>query len=231
MSVAVFTYCPYGQSNNHTNQNPVLGFNGERYDVAARAYALGQGYRSYSPVLMRFHAPDHLSPFEQGGLNAYAFCEGDPVNYQDPTGHMRGASIWLSSKEALKRLVSIFDRPASPTVGTKVIPDTLTTPVTATKKITRFSNLPSRITYPDEAELTRPDQFRYRAELIKYYERELMKNEPLLNEFADLRKKIEMRASNGIKIDVADEERFGILENTKLRFDQLRKEIGKTRSI
>jgi len=58
-----------------------------------------------------------------------------------------------------------------------------------------------------------------------------MKNEPLLNEFADLRKKIEMRASNGIKIDVADQERFGILENTKLRFDQLRKEIGKTRSI
>jgi len=58
-----------------------------------------------------------------------------------------------------------------------------------------------------------------------------MKNEPLLNEFADLRKKIEMRASNGIEIDVADEERFGILENTKLRFDELRKEIRKTRSI
>lgn len=58
-----------------------------------------------------------------------------------------------------------------------------------------------------------------------------MKNEPLLNKFADLRKKIEMRASNGIEIDVADEERFGILENTKQRFDQLRKEIRKTRSI
>ena len=54
-----------------------------------------------------------------------------------------------------------------------------------------------------------------------------MKNEPLLNEFADLRKKIEMRASNGIEIDVADEERFGILENTKLRFDQIRNQIRK----
>jgi RHS repeat-associated protein len=209
----------------------VLGFNGERYDLAARAYALGQGYRSYSPVLMRFHAPDHLSPFEQGGLNAYAFCEGDPVNYQDPTGHMRGASILLIPKKAYKRLISIFDRPAPPTVGAEVIPGTLTAPVTATPKKTRFSNLPLRITYTDEAELTRLDQFRYRAELIKYYERELMKYEPLLNEFADLRKKIEMHAANGIEIDVADIERFGILENTKLRFDKLRKEIRKTRSI
>ncbi|MNH47992.1 hypothetical protein D3C76_1734880 [compost metagenome] len=58
-----------------------------------------------------------------------------------------------------------------------------------------------------------------------------MKYEPLLNEFADLRKKIEMHAANGIEIDVADIERFGILENTKLRFDKLRKEIRKTRSI
>ena len=65
----------------------MLGFNGERYDPLTRTYALGQGYRSYSPALMRFQAPDDLCPFGQGGLNAYAYCAGDPVNFVDTSGH------------------------------------------------------------------------------------------------------------------------------------------------
>lgn len=32
-------------------------------------------------------APDTLSPFSEGGLNAYVYCEGDPVNHLDPSGH------------------------------------------------------------------------------------------------------------------------------------------------
>ncbi|KPZ22499.1 RHS repeat-associated core domain-containing protein, partial [Pseudomonas syringae group genomosp. 3] len=31
--------------------------------------------------------PDSLSPFGKGGLNAYAYCAGDPVNRSDPSGH------------------------------------------------------------------------------------------------------------------------------------------------
>jgi len=50
------------------------------------AYALGRGYRFFSPSLMRFQTPDAHSPFGKGGLNSYAFCLGDPVNYSDPTG-------------------------------------------------------------------------------------------------------------------------------------------------
>ncbi|POD79180.1 hypothetical protein BKM17_05985 [Pseudomonas syringae group genomosp. 3] len=49
---------------------------------------LGNGYRAYNPVLMRFHSPDSLSPFGEGGLNAYAYGEGDSVNGVDPTGHI-----------------------------------------------------------------------------------------------------------------------------------------------
>ncbi|MFA1026632.1 MULTISPECIES: RHS repeat-associated core domain-containing protein [Pseudomonas syringae group] len=47
---------------------------------------MGNGYRAYNPVLMRFNSPDSLSPFGKGGLNAYAYCAGDPVNRSDPDG-------------------------------------------------------------------------------------------------------------------------------------------------
>ncbi|WP_230202737.1 RHS repeat-associated core domain-containing protein, partial [Pseudomonas syringae] len=45
---------------------------------------------AFNPVLMRFNSPDSLSPFGEGGVNAYAYayCEGDPVNRVDPSGHL-----------------------------------------------------------------------------------------------------------------------------------------------
>jgi RHS repeat-associated core domain len=66
----------------------VVGFNGERIDPVLGGYHLGNGYRLYSPSLRRFTSPDSMSPFGQGGINPYAYCEGDPINNTDPTGHM-----------------------------------------------------------------------------------------------------------------------------------------------
>lgn len=63
------------------------GFNGEHPDPMTGHYLLGNGYRAYNPVLMRFNSPDSLSPFGEGGLNPYAYCIGDPINSRDPTGH------------------------------------------------------------------------------------------------------------------------------------------------
>ncbi|RMM34366.1 hypothetical protein ALQ80_03130 [Pseudomonas coronafaciens pv. oryzae] len=65
---------------------PLPGFNGELLDSITGHYLLGNGYRAYNPVLMRFNSPDSLSPFGKGGLNAYAYCGGDPVNRADPDG-------------------------------------------------------------------------------------------------------------------------------------------------
>ncbi len=63
-------------------------FNGELWDAASGCYLLGAGHhRPYRPGIGMFLAPDRASPFRAGGLNAYAYCGGDPVNRTDPTGH------------------------------------------------------------------------------------------------------------------------------------------------
>jgi RHS repeat-associated protein len=71
----------------------LLAFNGERPDPLTGHYHLGNGYRQFNPVLMRFNSSDSLSPFSDGGLNAYAYCVGDPVNRSDPTGKISILSI------------------------------------------------------------------------------------------------------------------------------------------
>ncbi|MEE3933921.1 RHS repeat-associated core domain-containing protein [Pseudomonas viridiflava] len=93
-------YSPYG----HRLQGAkVSGFNGERADPVTGHYLLGNGYRAFNPVLMRFNQPDTLSPFGLGGLNAYAYCLGDPVNVRDPSGHIPVAAA-LSTLSPFERL-------------------------------------------------------------------------------------------------------------------------------
>ncbi|WP_419737370.1 RHS repeat-associated core domain-containing protein [Pseudomonas sp. COR18] len=89
-------YSAYGQRTPQNGLLSLLGFNGERPDPLTGHYLLGNGYRAFNPVLMRFNSPDNLSPFGEGGLNAYAYCLGDPVNRQDPTGHVPGFVEFLS---------------------------------------------------------------------------------------------------------------------------------------
>ncbi|KPB73833.1 RHS repeat-associated core domain-containing protein [Pseudomonas cannabina] len=92
---ADIAYSPYGY---HDAAQPIAGlpgFNGEKPDPVTGHYLLGNGYRAYNPVLRRFNSPDSLSPFGEGGLNAYAYCVGDPVNRVDPTGHM-DEELWAS---------------------------------------------------------------------------------------------------------------------------------------
>lgn len=83
-------FCPYGHRTPESGLSSLLGFNGQRRDPVTGHYLLGNGYRAFNPVLMRFNCPDSLSPFDKGGVNAYAYCAGDPVNRVDPTGHHPG---------------------------------------------------------------------------------------------------------------------------------------------
>jgi RHS repeat-associated protein len=89
------TYTAYGHRSPENGLLSLLGFNGERRDPLTGHYPLGNGYRQFNPVTMRFNSPDSLSPFGDGGLNAYAYCVGDPVNRSDPTGHFSVLSILI----------------------------------------------------------------------------------------------------------------------------------------
>ena len=77
-------YTPYGFSSPDSASS--IGFNGQWRDPVTGWYHLGNGYRVYNPVLMRYHVPDPGSPFGTGEVNGYAYCLGDPINRIDPSG-------------------------------------------------------------------------------------------------------------------------------------------------
>lgn len=94
-------YSPFGHHPIGTSLNGA-GFNGERPEPLTGHYLLGQGYRAFNPVLMRFNSPDSWSPFGEGGINAYAYCDNDPLNKVDPTGHF--PNIWKGLKNLFGRV-------------------------------------------------------------------------------------------------------------------------------
>ncbi|EBN2212553.1 RHS repeat-associated core domain-containing protein [Escherichia coli] len=81
-------YTPFGAGGGYVDNPFQAGFNGEPTDNFSGLYHLGNGYRPYNPTLMRFIAPDSMSPFGAGGINTYAYCAGEPINHSDPTGHI-----------------------------------------------------------------------------------------------------------------------------------------------
>jgi RHS repeat-associated protein len=100
-----------------------LGYNGEARESQTGRYLLGNGYRAYNPVLMRFHSPDSLSPFEEGGLNSYMYCEGNPVDFVDPSGN-RSFFAWLRD--------TLFSKSPKPIPKSAPKPTSKSAPNTAT---------------------------------------------------------------------------------------------------
>ncbi|WP_367346550.1 RHS repeat-associated core domain-containing protein [Stenotrophomonas bentonitica] len=103
-------YAPHGHRAT-TSLRPVsplaqLGFNGEMLDAASELYLLGpRNHRPYSPTLGMFLAPDPMSPFQDGGMNGLAYCQGDPVNRADPTGNFWK---WIMAGVAVVAAVASF---------------------------------------------------------------------------------------------------------------------------
>ena len=76
-----------GASNDLVNNNPIR-YRGYYFDAESGVYFLNARY--YNPQWRRFISPDstdYLDPESVNGLNLYAYCNNDPVNYADPSGH------------------------------------------------------------------------------------------------------------------------------------------------
>ena len=85
---AEFAYLPYGFHNKQADLPDLPGYRGALPDRLLPGYSLGAGYRMFNTRLMRFQSADNLSPFGAGGINAYVYTLGDPVNLFDPSAHM-----------------------------------------------------------------------------------------------------------------------------------------------
>ncbi|MGX1173731.1 RHS repeat-associated core domain-containing protein [Pseudomonas sp. R151218B TE3479] len=105
-----FAYSPYGHRPAGGGLLSLLGFNGERADSVTGHYLLGNGYRAFNPVLMRFNSPDRFSPFKKGGINPYAYCLGDPINMIDPNGT---AGVLLRTPNKLSGPTAVFEKKMS----------------------------------------------------------------------------------------------------------------------
>ncbi|WP_294338576.1 RHS repeat-associated core domain-containing protein [Pseudomonas sp.] len=100
-------YSAYGSSTTIPSSQSILGYNGE-VPTLGNSYILGNGHRLFSTLLMRFLSPDSISPFGEGGINCYAYCSNDPINYTDPSGHMR--KVQNSGPTLQQRLTKILSR-------------------------------------------------------------------------------------------------------------------------
>lgn len=99
--IANSAYGCYGTRAAPTDREALIpGFTGDRVDPVLTAIHLGNGYRAFSPVLMRFKCPDSQSPFGEGGINPYAYCRDDPLNAVDPSGHMFGRRLIFAERLA-----------------------------------------------------------------------------------------------------------------------------------
>ena len=77
----------YGAATDVVRYNPIR-YRGYCYDIETGLYYLNARY--YNPQWRRFISPDdssYLDPETPNGLNLYAYCNNDPVNYADPSGH------------------------------------------------------------------------------------------------------------------------------------------------
>ncbi|WP_248743080.1 MULTISPECIES: RHS repeat-associated core domain-containing protein [unclassified Pseudomonas] len=115
--LADIAYSPFGHREAEGGFFSLPGFNGEQFDPVTGLYLLGNGYRAYSPTLMRFMSPDSMSPFGAGGMNAYAYCLGDPVNRVDPTGHVSWESIAGIALAGLGIAISVLTLGAATPLG------------------------------------------------------------------------------------------------------------------
>ena len=104
--VISYRYDPYGKviMTTKANNAPINHFlyKGYYYDDETKFYYLLNRY--YYPEICRWISPDLIDYLDHQsiiGLNFYAYCFNDPINYADPSGHLPEWAAWLISGAAI----------------------------------------------------------------------------------------------------------------------------------
>ena len=74
----------------------LIRYGGYYYAVETGLFMVGHRY--YNPEWGRWIQPDdveYLDPTNINGLNLYCYCNNDPVNYCDPSGHIPEWLGWI----------------------------------------------------------------------------------------------------------------------------------------
>jgi RHS repeat-associated protein len=88
-------YLPFGKTQVSTGTDTVSHkFTGKELDASTGLYYYGARY--YDPEIGRFITPDTIvqAPYNPQTLNRYSYCNNNPINYVDPTGHGWWKKFW-----------------------------------------------------------------------------------------------------------------------------------------
>ncbi|MBF0569829.1 MAG: VCBS repeat-containing protein, partial [Candidatus Omnitrophica bacterium] len=114
-------YTPWGEvkSCNKYGTGPEVAwfyFTGKHLDDESGLYFFGARY--YNPKLGRFITPDTVvqSPYNPQTLNRYAYCNNNPVNLVDPTGHS-WRNFWKSACPVVAAAVGVVVGMFNPVLG------------------------------------------------------------------------------------------------------------------
>jgi RHS repeat-associated protein len=86
---ARYEYTSWGAQTSSGASSNQLGYTGQRLDVETGLMAMGNGERYYSPLLGRFTQQDSWTGAlaEPQTLNRYAYANGNPLRFVDPSGN------------------------------------------------------------------------------------------------------------------------------------------------
>ncbi|WP_105948064.1 RHS repeat-associated core domain-containing protein [Pseudomonas sp. LLC-1] len=160
------------------NANEILnatGFKAEHYDPLARGYFLGNGHRLYMTGVMKFCRPDISSPFGLGGINSYAYCAGDPINYVDPTGKSR-TPLWQLKKKTTKYIKSKNRTHIPPEANSSITQEPAAGPI-------ELANLPNEMINNLIEHLSQKDQLSFSQTSRRHRDLVRDKNKESISEF------------------------------------------------
>ena len=115
VKVAEYAYDAFGNCTITSTTNSIIAhanpirYRGYYYDEDTGLYYLNSRY--YNPEWRRFISPDsteYIDSENPNGLNLYAYCYNDPINYADPTGHAPWWSWAISGFQLIAGIALCF---------------------------------------------------------------------------------------------------------------------------